>query len=636
MFSINEDLSIYATRGDSVFFEVSAAEDITGSSYFFEAGDVLRLKVMQKKSPNNVVLEKCFPVEEKTDKVYILLAGEETKFGDIINKPTDYWYEIELNPYTMPQTIVGYDDDGAKVFRLYPEGADSDIPTPDGSTVIAEGNLLNWLLAALDDKLADFFTSGEMVKTVNGIAPDESGNVEIEVGGGGSGTPGEDGGYYTPGITQPDTGTMIVAFTASGADMPAVEPVTVELPQGPAGETGPAGPQGPKGDTGETGPQGPAGKDGSPGADGSPGKDGADGAPGKDGVTPTIGANGNWYIGDTDTGKPSRGATGATGATGPQGEKGADGAKGDKGDPGEQGPQGIQGATGAQGPKGDTGPQGEKGEKGDTGPTGATGPKGDKGDKGDTGATGPQGATGPAGASGAKGADGYTPVRGTDYWTDADQEAIVQQVITALGTPVFGTVDADKVITLTGDLAAGTYTLKYEDANGNTTTIGGLSVEGEPTYTNMLKLAVDSSGAPYVGDNGEIGYKVGYRTDSTGAEKVNSGTSLTGFIPATVADKIHLYNITAEGNDTTSAQRIAFYDDAFENLGFVHINTIYDKKDVLDEGVVFDDNANLSVVVPYPLRWWLGSDVLNKTAYFRITAATITGDSVITINEEMS
>lgn len=357
---------------------------------------------------------------------------------------------------------------------------------------------------------------------------------------------------------------------------------------------------------------------------------------GQDGVTPTIGSNGNWYIGDTDTGKPSRGATGATGATGPQGEKGADGAKGDKGDPGEQGPQGIQGATGAQGPKGDTGPQGEKGEKGDTGPTGATGPKGDKGDKGDTGATGPQGATGPAGASGAKGADGYTPVRGTDYWTDADQEAIVQQVITALGTPVFGTVDADKVITLTGDLAAGTYTLKYEDANGNTTTIGGLSVEGEPTYTNMLKLAVDSSGAPYVGDNGEIGYKVGYRTDSTGAEKVNSGTSLTGFIPATVADKIHLYNITAEGNDTTSAQRIAFYDDAFENLGFVHINTIYDKKDVLDEGVVFDDNANLSVVVPYPLRWWLGSDVLNKTAYFRITAATITGDSVITINEEMS
>lgn len=34
-------------------------------------------------------------------------------------------------------------------------------------------------------------------------------------------------------------------------------------------------------------------------------------AAGKDGITPTIGSNGNWYIGDIDTGKPSRGENGA-------------------------------------------------------------------------------------------------------------------------------------------------------------------------------------------------------------------------------------------------------------------------------------------------------------------------------------
>ena len=34
------------------------------------------------------------------------------------------------------------------------------------------------------------------------------------------------------------------------------------------------------------------------------------GADGKDGITPTIGENGNWYLGDTDTGKPSRGENG--------------------------------------------------------------------------------------------------------------------------------------------------------------------------------------------------------------------------------------------------------------------------------------------------------------------------------------
>ena len=46
------------------------------------------------------------------------------------------------------------------------------------------------------------------------------------------------------------------------------------------------------------------------------GTKGDPGAPGKDGITPTIGDNGNWYLGTTDTGKPSRGATGAPGKDG--------------------------------------------------------------------------------------------------------------------------------------------------------------------------------------------------------------------------------------------------------------------------------------------------------------------------------
>ena len=39
--------------------------------------------------------------------------------------------------------------------------------------------------------------------------------------------------------------------------------------------------------------------------------EGTKGEPGEDGKTPTIGENGNWYIGPEDTGKPSRGAPGA-------------------------------------------------------------------------------------------------------------------------------------------------------------------------------------------------------------------------------------------------------------------------------------------------------------------------------------
>ena len=84
-----------------------------------------------------------------------------------------------------------------------------------------------------------------------------------------------------------------------------------------------------------------------------------------------------------------------------------------------------------------------------------------------------------------------TPVRGVDYWTDADQEDIVQQVIAALGTPVFGRVDAENNIILTGELVNGTYTVKYEDADGNVSEIGTLNhaniVPGE-TYTNILTV----------------------------------------------------------------------------------------------------------------------------------------------------
>lgn len=125
--------------------------------------------------------------------------------------------------------------------------------------------------------------------------------------------------------------------------------------KGDPGATGPQGAPGKDGANGETGPAGPRGPAGAPGkdghspvvtatksgktttisvdgaaiatvedgTDGAPGKDGADGKPGAagtdgakgaDGITPHIGGNGNWYIGENDTGKPSRGEKGDPGS----------------------------------------------------------------------------------------------------------------------------------------------------------------------------------------------------------------------------------------------------------------------------------------------------------------------------------
>lgn len=120
MFQINDDKSIYVTRGDIVFLSVTA--DNEGEAYTFQPGDIVRFKVYGKKDAESVALQKDFPVTEETDTVEIFLDENDTKIGEVISKPRDYWYEVELNPFDNPQTIIGYDEDGPRIFKLYPEG----------------------------------------------------------------------------------------------------------------------------------------------------------------------------------------------------------------------------------------------------------------------------------------------------------------------------------------------------------------------------------------------------------------------------------------------------------------------------------------------------------------------------------
>ena len=63
----------------------------------------------------------------------------------------------------------------------------------------------------------------------------------------------------------------------------------------------------------------------------------------KDGLTPYIGVNGNWWIGDKDTGVNASGIKGDKGEVGPKGDKGDDGPRGNKGTMGQKGPNGEDG-----------------------------------------------------------------------------------------------------------------------------------------------------------------------------------------------------------------------------------------------------------------------------------------------------
>lgn len=197
------------------------------------------------------------------------------------------------------------------------------------------------------------------------------------------------------------------------------------------------------------------------GADGQDGKDGYtpvkgtdyfDGANGQDGFSPTAKVE-QTNNGATITIMDKNGTTNATVLNGKDGQNGTDGKDGTS-----------VTVTNVSESTADGGSNIITFGDGNT-LTIKNGSKGSKGDKGDTG------------EQGENGADGYTPIKGVDYFTETDKEEIVQQVITALGTPVFGTVDANNNIILTGELADGMYTIKYEDAEGNVVEVGTITKE---------------------------------------------------------------------------------------------------------------------------------------------------------------
>ena len=179
--------------------------------------------------------------------------------------------------------------------------------------------------------------------------------------------------------------------------------------------------------------KGPKGDTGSPGADGSPGSPGSPGAV----FTPAVSSAG--VISWTNNG----GLVNPTSVN----------IKGPQGDPGSDGQDGAAGPAGAVF-------------------TPSVSTAGDISWTNNGGLTNPttrniKGPAGPAGSDGADGSDGYTPVRGTDYWTSADQTAIINQVASAS--------DAKYLTAVSGSMSAGgvgtAFAIK-QTKNGTQTTVG--------------------------------------------------------------------------------------------------------------------------------------------------------------------
>lgn len=194
--------------------------------------------------------------------------------------------------------------------------------------------------------------------------------VDVPGGGETPGVDGEDGGYYTPTVTQLNANTMQVTFSPSKSDMPSVAAKDISLPSG------------------------------SPGADGD------------DGVSPTLSVSKSGKV-TTITIKDANGT------------KTAQINDGNDGDPGQDGKDGVGISTIKQ-----TTTSAEDGGSNVFTVTLTNGQTATFTVK--NGSKGSQGNPGKDGSPGADGSDGYTPVRGTDYWTDADKAEIKSYVDEAI------------------------------------------------------------------------------------------------------------------------------------------------------------------------------------------------------------
>lgn len=146
-----------------------------------------------------------------------------------------------------------------------------------------------------------------------------------------------------------------------------------------------------------------------------------------------------------------------------------------------------------------------------------------------------------------------------------------------------------------------------------------ISTEEKPNFTNKLPLAINSDGSEYIGDNGEDGYKTGYRVSSSGVEKVAAGYDCTGFIPAVKGDTIRIKNIaeiTTENDPNAYATAYFFKSDYTRSTPSV----LYMNRDAQNENSIY------TLTVPS----------YDDIVYFRITLMGTNVDTIITVNEEIT
>ena len=152
------------------------------------------------------------------------------------------------------------------------------------------------------------------------------------------------------------------------------------------------------------------------------------------------------------------------------------------------------------------------------------------------------------------------------------------------------------------------------------------AVAQSTNYTNQLPISIDSDGSIYNG----VGYKEGYRLNSSGAEKqitesyYDTAVCSTGFIPCVAGDVIRVSGMVIDPNDAQAGSyNVCIYDSSFTKVGGMPWKSLVNMS-----STTFDSNGHVTSITP-------ANDWGSGIAYIRFSAKNITSGSIITVNEEI-
>lgn len=151
--------------------------------------------------------------------------------------------------------------------------------------------------------------------------------------------------------------------------------------------------------------------------------------------------------------------------------------------------------------------------------------------------------------------------------------------------------------------------------------ITAVAEEAVEEIVNLIKTATNADGTPFVGTNGEVGYKADTRLSvNDGGERTGAtGVECTGFIEAGYNDTLYFKNIVITSSNTDAT--ICFYNESHTKVGTGSITSNF--IGTTNGEVISKKLSTIATVLEQ-------KDVIK---YVRICADEITADSIITKNQ---